>query len=153
MPERILGKDWLFVRVGVKSKSSFLDYHLGGRRIEKIKEVGVVSYEELEKYYNAADVLFFPSLYEGFGMPVLEAMHCGLPVIASNVASLSEVGSDAVIYVNTYNVDDMLEKLLLVLSDENLRSEMRIKGMQRAKLFSWDKTIELMISNYEEIAK
>lgn len=153
LPDNIAGRKWLFIRVGVKSKSSFLNYHLGGRHIEKIREVGVVSYEELEKYYNAADLLFFPSLYEGFGMPVLEAMHCGLPVITSNVGSLTEVGGDAVMYVDPHDIEDMVEKVLLLLGDDNLRSEMRLKGMQRAKLFSWGKTIELMIRNYEEISK
>ncbi len=149
-----LGSDrWIFYRIGRKYPGNFIVRNFGERNIEKIREVGTLSYEELGKYYNAADVLFFPSLYEGFGMPVLEAMQCGLPVITSEYGSLKEVGGDAVKYVDPYNIENMLGILFSVLKDNNLREEMRQKGFAQAEHFSWDNTLNLMIPYYEIIGK
>lgn len=98
-----------------------------------------VSNEELPLLYSAAEVLLYPSFYEGFGLPILEAFACGLPVITSNVSSMPEVGGDGAIYVDPYDVDDMKRKLTMVMEDEALREDMSKKGFQQVKKFSWEK--------------
>ena len=84
-------------------------------------------------------LFIFPSFYEGFGLPVLEAMACGTPVVCSNTTSLPEVGGDAVVYCDPNNVNDIAEKMEMVSSDEKLRQKMIEEGLERAKKFSWDK--------------
>ena len=86
-----------------------------------------------------ADVFVFPSLYEGFGLPVLEAMACGCPVITSNVSSLPEVVGDAALLVDPYNVEALAQAMLTVLEDDELKKEMSKKGIAQAQKFSWDK--------------
>ncbi|MBD3843097.1 MAG: glycosyltransferase family 4 protein, partial [Campylobacterales bacterium] len=110
-----------------------------------------VSNEELVKIYNQSKIFLFPSFYEGFGLPVLEAISCGTPVICSNVSSLPEVGGDAVIYCNPYDVDDIKNKIELVLNDENLQTEMIQKGLNRSKLFSWEKSAQGHIKIFKEL--
>lgn len=110
-----------------------------------------VSNEELVKIYNQSKIFLFPSFYEGFGLPVLEAISCGTPVICSNVSSLPEVGGDAVIYCNPYDVDDIKNKIELVLNDENLQKEMIQKGLNRSKLFSWEKSAQEHIKIFKEL--
>jgi len=151
MPDKINNREWIFFHIGQRYGDEFINIHYKGKHRERIKDMGVLRYEELEKYYNMADILLFPSLYEGFGMPVLEAMQCGLPVITSNVASLKEIGGDAVKYVNPYNIENMLEVLLNVLNDSSLREKMRESGLERAKMFTWDSAITKMISYYEMV--
>ena len=110
-----------------------------------------MSNEELVKIYNQSKIFLFPSFYEGFGLPVLEAISCGTPVICSNVSSLPEVGGDAVIYCNPYDVDDIKNKIELVLNDENLQTEMIQKGLNRSKLFSWEKSAQGHIKIFKEL--
>lgn len=90
------------------------------------------------KLYQAAKLFVFPSLIEGFGLPVLEAMACGCPVVCSNAASLPEVGGEATVYFDPYNIDDIADKVKMVLKDEKLRKIMTAKGLQQAAKFSWD---------------
>jgi glycosyltransferase involved in cell wall biosynthesis len=105
--------------------------------------------EEMPYFYSGAELFVFLSLYEGFGIPVLEAMSCGVPVITSNVSSLPEVGGDACVYVNPYDEEDILYKMEKVLSSEGLKKEMSKKGLERAKLFSWEKTAEKTLKVYK----
>lgn len=100
--------------------------------------LGLVFPEELAKLYSNASVFVYPSLYEGFGLPVLEAMSCGCPVITSNISSLPEVGGDAAVYVNPLSVDDIAEKIKFVLKSQ--RTKLAQKGFAQAKKFSWEKT-------------
>lgn len=93
----------------------------------------------------------FPSLYEGFGLPPLEAMACGCPVVVSNVASLPEVCGDAAYYVDSYNVESIAEGIHKVLTDETLRKRLIEKGLERVKLFSWEKSAKEHIKIFEEI--
>ena len=93
----------------------------------------------LRQYVSHADIFVFPSLYEGFGLPPLEAMAAGCPVIASNAASLPEVCGDAVTYCDPYDANDIAEKIKLVLADGNKRERMRVKGFEHAKMFTWEK--------------
>lgn len=95
--------------------------------------------QELELLYNSAKVLLYCSLYEGFGLPIVDAFACGLPVITSNVSSMPEVGGDAPIYVDPQDVSDIKVKLRKVMEDKNLRQDLIKKGFIQAKKFSWHK--------------
>jgi glycosyltransferase involved in cell wall biosynthesis len=112
---------------------------------------GYVPDEDLPALYNAADLFVYPSLYEGFGLPPLEAMQCGTPVITSNTSSLPEVVGDAGIMVNPYDVDELANKMYEVLTNGGLREELSKKGLERAKLFSWKKCAEEHLKVYEEV--
>ncbi|MCD6419940.1 MAG: glycosyltransferase family 4 protein, partial [Synergistetes bacterium] len=114
---------------------------------------GYVSDEELVKWYNRAQVFVLPSKFEGFGLPPLEAMACGTPVIVSNVASLPEVCGDAAYYVDPYDVEDIALGIRTVLSDENLQKELVRKGFERVKLFSWEKTAKQILEVFEEVLR
>jgi glycosyltransferase involved in cell wall biosynthesis len=106
---------------------------------------------DLPALYNAADLFVYPSLYEGFGLPPLEAMACGTPVITSNTSSLPEVVGDAGIMVNPYDVDELANRMYEVLTNNGLREELSKKGLERAKLFSWKKCAEETLKVYEEV--
>ena len=86
--------------------------------------------------------MVFPSLWEGFGFPVLEAMACGTPVITSNISSLPEVVGDASILINPYVVEEITSAMKEIITDNNLRSQLKILGLKRAKAFSWKNTGE-----------
>lgn len=94
----------------------------------------------LVKYYNCASIFVLPSFYEGFGLPVLEAMACGCPVIASNVSSLPELCAGAAILVNPYDSVSIKKAIEDIFSSNNLRNNLIKKGLERSKEFSWDKT-------------
>lgn len=106
--------------------------------------------EEIVRFYNGASVFVFPSFGEGFGFPVLEAMACGTPVVTSHLSSLPEVGGDAVTYCNPCDPQDTANKMSSLLENENLRKEMREKGLNRAKQFSWEKTAEKLLNVWKE---
>ncbi len=112
---------------------------------------GIVSDQQLVQYYQNASVFVFPSLYEGFGLPVLEAMACGCPVICSDVSSLPEVVGDAAITVNPTDVSALEEAIQHVLTDSMLRYRMREAGLERSKQFSWDQTASKTTELYERI--
>lgn len=101
---------------------------------------GKLSEELLANYYRGALALLFPSLYEGFGLPVVEAMACGTPVLTSNVTSLPEIAGSAALLVDPYNVENISLGIEQMAQDENLRNTFIAKGLERAKLFSWDNT-------------
>ncbi len=111
----------------------------------KVKLLDFVPQEDLPALYKNASVFIYPSLYEGFGLPVLEAMNCGTPVITSNVSSLPEIGGDSVLYVDPENIQDMAEKIKKVLLDSNLQKELSEKGKERAGDFSWDEFVEKIL--------
>ena len=105
---------------------------------ERIHLTGLVAHEELLSLVGHAQVLVMPSLYEGFGLPPLEAMAAGVPVAVSNAASLPEICGDAALYFDPLSVDDIAEKLLTMLSDAGLTARLRQDGMERSKLFRWE---------------
>lgn len=111
--------------------------------------LGYVPYEDLPLFYNCAEVFVYPSLYEGFGLPPLEAMACGCPVVVSNCSSLPEVVGDAGILVDPYDHKKLAESLYEVLSDEGLRKHLTLKGLRRAKKFSWKETAKKTLKVYE----
>jgi glycosyltransferase involved in cell wall biosynthesis len=102
--------------------------------------VPFVARELLHKVYAAADVLVMPSRIEGFGLPVLEAMACGTPVICSQVTSLPEVGGDAVVYFDPGSPDELMAAMERVLGSWELQQQLKKKGLERARLFSWEES-------------
>jgi glycosyltransferase involved in cell wall biosynthesis len=111
---------------------------------------GFVPPEEKVYWYNAAEVFVYPSLYEGFGLPPLEAMACGTPVVASKAASLPEVVGDGGVLVDPLNPDAMAEALLRLLSNPEERERLRIKGLRQAQKFSWELMAKETVSIYRE---
>lgn len=109
--------------------------------------------EELELLYNSAQVLLYCSLYEGFGLPILDAFSCGLPVVTSNVFSMPEVGGDAALYVDPRNTEDMKRKVDCVMADLSLRKSMIEKGLKRVKEFSWEKCAGETADVYRSLMK
>lgn len=117
----------------------------------RIDFTGFLDDATLKQYYIYADALVFPSLYEGFGLPPLEAMSCGCPVVVSNVSSLPEVCGDAAYYVDPYSIESIAEGMYKVLTDNSLRQNLIKKGLERANLFSWEKSAKEHIKVFEEI--
>jgi len=108
----------------------------------QVKFLSYVPYSELPKIIGQAIALVMPSLWEGFGLPVLEAMACGIPVITSNLSSLPEVTGDAALLVDPYDVDEIAEAMQAIAADPSLRSQLQQASLARAKQFSWTKTGE-----------
>lgn len=134
---------------GIREKLHKLIETLGLQK--EVIFAGYVSESDLTKYYNAADLFVFPTLYEGFGLPPLEAMACGTPVITSNVTSLPEVVGDSAITTNPYDVNAFAEAMYNLLTDEKLRENMINKGLKRAKLFNWERSAEETFKVYEQL--
>jgi glycosyltransferase involved in cell wall biosynthesis len=118
---------------------------------DRVKLLGRVSDEELPKWYGACAVFAYPSLYEGFGLPVLEAMACGAPVVTSNVTSLPEVVGDAGIMIEPTDAKALADALSRVLNDDALHATMRSKGIARAAQFTWRRTAEMTIESYRRV--
>jgi len=108
-------------------------------------------HETLINFYNAADILLAPSLYEGFGLTILEAMACGTPTITSNVSSLPEVAGDAAILVEPTDVEGITQAILRIHQDTAFRQDLIDKGLARVKEFTWKKTAEKTASLYEKV--
>ena len=113
---------------------------------------GFLGYSRPSLYKNAL-CFVLPSLYEGFGLPVLEAMKNGCPVLISNVSSLPEVGGDAALYFNPEDTNDITKKLEKVIDDKNLREDLIKKGYEQVKKFSWEKTAKDTLKALEEMNK
>jgi len=138
-------KGWLFDEIlkapkkfGIEDKVKFLDF---------------VADEDLPLFYKNALCFVLPSLYEGFGLPILEAMQYGCPVITSNVSSLPEAGGDAALYVNPLDVDDIVKNLELIIQNSELRNKLKKKGYEQVKKFSWEKTARETLRVLEEVAR
>lgn len=113
---------------------------------------GYVPDEDLASLYSGATAFLFPSLYEGFGLPPLEAMQCGLPVITSNVSSLPEVVGDAAITVSPTDTDALCQAIIDVINSEELQHRLRVNALRRAKLFSWEKFTRQHIDVYHNLS-
>lgn len=115
-------------------------------KVHNIKGLKLISekipFEEISQLYQNALALVFPSLHEGFGLPILEAMASGVPVITSNVTSCPEVAGDAALLINPYNTLEIKESMERIINDPDLRKTMKIRGLERAKIFSWKKSAE-----------
>jgi len=122
-------------------------------RVEaEVRFLGFVPFDTLRCFYESAAAFVFPSRYEGFGLPPLEAMACGTPVVTSNVSSLPEVVGDAAILVNPENVFDIAHGIHDALLDEALRAEMIRRGREQAARFSWARTARQVLEIYQEAA-
>jgi glycosyltransferase involved in cell wall biosynthesis len=115
-----------------------------------VRFLGYIQESDLRCLYSVAKVFVYPSLYEGFGLPPLEAMACGAPVITSHTSSLPEVVGDAAILIDPYNVEELLHALRTVLLDNDLRLQLRKKSLERAKLFSWTRTAQETLAVYQQ---
>jgi len=111
-----------------------------------------ISELELAYYYSSAILLAYPSLYEGFGFPPLEAMACGCPVVTSNTSSLPEVVGEAGITVDPYDTSSLVRAMRRVLTDSGLRNDMVRRGLEQAKKFTWERTAELTLQLYNKVA-
>lgn len=135
-------KDCILVLVG----KAFANYKLKEQEEQLgIKQsvfyTGLVSKEELVDLYNLANIFVFPSLYEGFGIPLLEAMACGTPVVAANNSSIPEVVGNAALLFNAYDINDIAEKIQQLLTDKDEQMKCVERGFERISGFSWDNTV------------
>lgn len=117
-----------------------------------VRFLGFVPIEVLRIFYDAAKVFVFPSLYEGFGLPPLEAMAHGTPVLTSNTSSIPEVVGNAAVMVNPENVFEMMRALQRVLLDQSLRERLRQRGYEQVTKFSWDSSAAKVLAGYEAVA-
>jgi glycosyltransferase involved in cell wall biosynthesis len=118
---------------------------------KQVRFLGYLSDDTLAILYRLASVFVFPSLYEGFGLPPLEAMACGAPVVTSNVSSLPEVTGDAAVLVDPTNVESITDGMRRVLADPALAAGMRERGLQRARDFSWERSVERIHRVYRAV--
>ncbi len=144
------------VKVGVSGRSE----KYRKNTMKKLASLGItedvifinhVSELELAYYYSSAQLLAYPSLYEGFGLPPLEAMACGCPVVTSNTSSLPEVVGEAGIMVDPYDTDSLAQAMRQVLTDSELRDNMIRKGLEQSKRFSWEKAAEQTLEVYKKV--
>ena len=130
---------YLVLAGGTGWKSEGLKAFINGKGLEgKVHLTGYVDQDDLPALYNLAEVFAFPSLYEGFGLPVLEAMACGIPVVTSNTSCLPEIAGDAAILVDPGKVEEIAQGIGQLLSSAELRNQCREKGLERVKLFTWE---------------
>jgi glycosyltransferase involved in cell wall biosynthesis len=118
-----------------------------------VRFLGFVPFDTLRCFYESAAAFVFPSRYEGFGLPPLEAMACGAPVVTSNISSLPEVVGDAAVLVNPENVFDIARGIRDVLLDDKLRADLICRGRQQAARFSWERTARQVLEIYQEAAR
>jgi glycosyltransferase involved in cell wall biosynthesis len=112
---------------------------------ERIIKLGFISEEDLVMMYNLADCYLYPSLYEGFGLPILEAQACGCPVITSTVSSCPEVAGAGAMYIDPHNVGDMARAMTEVVTDKKLRKKLVDEGLKNCAQFTWDKTATALL--------
>jgi glycosyltransferase involved in cell wall biosynthesis len=118
-----------------------------------VRFMGFVPIEVLRIFYDLAKVFVFPSLYEGFGLPPLEAMAHGTPVLTSNTSSIPEVVGNAAVMVNPENVFEIMKALHRVLLDQSVRGKLKARGLEQASKFSWDASVRRMLEVYREVAQ
>jgi len=118
---------------------------------ESVQLLGYVPDNDLPCLYGAADLCVVPSIYEGFGLPVLEAMACGTPVACSHASSLPELGGDAAVYFDPISVEEMSASITQILRDESLHEAMRLRGLARASCFSWERAARETMEVYERV--
>jgi len=144
--ERILPyipEDVWLILAGEKGDASVFRETSFGKYPDRVHFAGRIRDEELPALYGGALVFAFPSIYEGFGLPPLEAMAVGVPVLTGDRTALPEVVGDAGFLVDPYNVDELATGLKLLIDDEALRRELQKKGLERARHFSWEKTARM----------
>lgn len=137
-------KGWLYRPIFRRVRERGLESH--------VRFTDWIAEDDVPTLLNLAEVFVYPSLYEGFGLPPLEAMACGVPVICSNAASLPEVVGDAGILVEPRDVGGLMQALARVLDDASLRADLRARGVQRAQQFTWERAARQTLAVYEQSA-
>lgn len=138
---------------GWKTESIFTELSLNAAYADDIVMTGFLSDEQLVRLYNDCAVFAYPSIYEGFWLPVLEAMSLGAPVVTSNVSSLPEVAWDACLMVDPHDVGEIAEAIGKILDNEGLRKELAQKWLEQAKRFSWKKCAEETVAIYGSLER
>lgn len=128
-----------------------LEGAVGSKMMRRLRFLGYVPRNDLRYLYSGAQFLAFPSLYEGFGLPALEAMMFGCPVLTSNVSSLPEICGDAAIYVDPFDPDDIREKMDRLLQERDLRAWLSQAGLQQAQTFTFDRYVERLAAAYAKL--
>lgn len=118
---------------------------------DKVIFPGFISMDHIPFMYNACELFVYPSFYEGFGLPPIEAMACGVPVIASNVTSIPEIVKDSTLLVNPYDTNDLSEKMYNALLDNSLRQCLIAKGLKRSSTLTWEHTAKATLNAYKNI--
>ena len=118
---------------------------------KKVLHLGKVSLQDLVSIYNCAEMLFYPVYYAGFGLPPLEAMACGTPVLCSNRGSLPEILGDAALMVDLGDHEKIVEAVALLLTDQNISQRYRMKGLRRAESFTWEETAHQVLAIYRNV--
>ena len=139
------GKGWMYESIFAQVKSLGLE--------NRVHFPGFVADADLPALYSAADLFAYVSLYEGFGLPLLEAMACGTPVIAANVSSLPEVVGEVGLQVDPRDVSDITQALRMMIEQSDLRNNAVAAGLDRARLFTWEKAARELLAIYEVITK
>jgi glycosyltransferase involved in cell wall biosynthesis len=119
---------------------------------DRIKLIGYIENYEKIYYYNLCSIFCYPSFYEGFGLPILEAMACGAPVITSNLSSMPEVAGDAALLIDPMDENSIKQGIIALASDEKLRKLYSSRGVERAKLFSWKKSAEKYLELFQSLS-
>ncbi|MFH1182955.1 MAG: glycosyltransferase family 1 protein [Candidatus Moraniibacteriota bacterium] len=119
----------------------------------QVKFIGKLTDEELASVYNGADFFVFPSLYEGFGLTVLEAMACGVPIIASQIGAIQEVAQDTVHYFHPEREDELVQSMNRFLTDQVIKEELRVRARNRAREFNWSKPARILLEELKKNAK
>ncbi|MFD2523951.1 glycosyltransferase family 4 protein [Emticicia soli] len=119
--------------------------------LKHIMLIGYVVNQELPKLYKLAQLFLYPSLRESFGIPILEAMQCGTPVITSNTSAMPEIAGSGAILVDPTDIEQIADKIVLLLNDTHLRNKAITYGIERVKLFSWKQTTEQVLGIYNEV--
>jgi glycosyltransferase involved in cell wall biosynthesis len=120
------------------------------RNLKNVEFLGFIPEGRLNNFYNSLNLFVFPSYYEGFGLPVIEAMACGVPVMASNTSSLAEIAEDAGILIDPKKPEDAINQIKDIMKSPKLQKKLQKKGIERAKEFKWDKTASETFKTYKK---
>ena len=152
--ERACHSDWKLVLAGAPGGyggAEIAERIKNSRYRDRIEVTGYVTRKELEKLYCRASLFAFPSLDEGFGIPVLEAMAHGLPVLTSNRTALAEIAADAAVLVDPLETDAIAEQIKQLMQNSELRERLREKGVSQARQFTWTRTVHKTYAIYREL--
>jgi glycosyltransferase involved in cell wall biosynthesis len=148
-------EDIILIKVGepgiLKERGKLLEKADKLKLRESIRMVGSITDEKLNALYNISDILIYPSKNEGFGLPLIQAMACGLPVVAAKTTAIPEVVGDSGVLHNVDDIEGMAKSCVEILQDENKQQELTAKGLERAKSFSWEQAAKKVNKIYENV--